>query len=292
MNGLCAAEAIAAQDAASSHQTFEVIHTDFIRRSKCLDANSRGLATPVDEQTGIPLPILPILPSDQTSNTSFSDFHHHFHPERQLVPGGDAKLALRRSRGQDLPRWLHEHYHRYFAGPEIPKERSDIFRTVVLACAGVVPKEALDFSNRKSGPKVVRVTNDLVHKTIAKTIKHEGLRRGSAGSYYRADIGIFFANYAIEQSLEDTISQSVIDEFLSTKKQARRKELGNLMIKKAILISIDPIVPVYADLRRDGLVHANNTDLYPRVRDFFVTSRTEDYHQALDRKFTTELQVA
>lgn len=79
----------------------------FTLRSSSRDPCSVGLAAPLDDLTGLPLPIVISPPFYGNSNDSFVDYHHSFHPERDLVYGDDAQVALRRSRGQNLPRWLH-----------------------------------------------------------------------------------------------------------------------------------------------------------------------------------------
>lgn len=252
-------------------------------RSSSRDQTSYGLATPVDELTGIPLPVIIIDPPHETANTEFHDYHHHFHPERDLIYSDDAELALRRARGQYLPRWLHEHYHHYFAGPELNYSRRQIFQTVVLACAGVVPRKAIDFSSYQ-GPKIVDVSDQNTYQALADSIKHEGERQSSIGGLARAQIGTFFANYAVEQSFEDVVSRKVINEFLDTENAARRKVLGNLMLREAIHLSVEPILPVDKVLRQEGILRKRKTDFRNLVTDYFVRSRHPEYFQAIDRK--------
>ncbi len=252
-------------------------------RETTRDPVSMGLATPTDELTGLPLPILIIDPPEKSANTSFVDYHHHYHPARDLETAGDAELALRRSRGQHLPRWLHEHYHTYFAGPEFPESRQDVFSRVVLACAGVVPRKAIDFSGF-NGPKLVEIWDDSRFQRIHTSIKHEGEKRSGSRNFYRSQIGVFFANYAIEQSFEDVVSDKVIDQFLSTKDPQRRKILGNLMLREAIDLSIAPVIPLHTSLKKEGIVRRRKTDLRDLIKDYFVRSRQADYYQAIDQK--------
>jgi hypothetical protein len=259
-------------------------------RSRSLDVKSLGLATPVDEQTGLPLPILITDPQSMNANINFVDYHHHFHPERELVYHNDALTALRRSRGQELPRWLHEHYHNFFAGPELPKNRKDIFGRVILACAGVVPRQVIDFGNGKATPRVVSMDNDNYYRFVAKTVKHEADKLNQSRKvsrshdFYRTQIGIFLANYAIEQPFQKTISSDVIDEFLMTGCQLRRKTLGNLMLREAIHIAVEPIVPLHRHLYRQGLAHRKPMELTDIVRDYFVRSRQQEYFMAMQKK--------
>jgi hypothetical protein len=253
-------------------------------RSTSRDPNSMGLATPIDEITGLPLPILIIDTEETSANTSFSDYHHHYHPERDLVSADDAMVALRRSRGQYLPRWLHEHYHKYFAGPEFPETRQEIFAVVVLACAGITPRKAIDFSGFE-GPKIVEVRDDRHYSRVVESVKHEGEKHGQTNSIYRSQIGMFFANYAIEQSIKDVVRDTLIDEFLNTTDMDRRKVLGNLMLSKAIGLSVEPVIPIHAEIKKHSIAR-RRTDLNKIVKDFFVSSRRPDYYKALDHKLS------
>ncbi len=258
----------------------------FLFRSSNRDPKSVGLATPLDELTKLPLPIIISEPRSKTANTCFSDYHHHYHPERDLVHGNDADMALRRARGQDLPRWLHEHYHKYFAGPEFPTNRADTFASVVLACAGVVPRKALDFTGKYEEPKIVEVWDNNRYQRIVSSTKHEAEKAGRSGGVFRAQIGIFFANYAIEQAFEEAVSERVIDEFLRSTDPERRKVLGSLMLSEAIKISVEPVVPIHQALKRENIARKRKTDLVMLVKDYFVRSRRPDYYAAIDRKLS------
>lgn len=262
---------------------------DFVLRSTSRDPCSVGLATPKDELTGLPLPIVISEPRFRSANTEFSDFHHSFHPERDMIHASDDLLALRRSRGQKLPRWLHEHYHKYFAGPEFPKSRQETFATVVLACAGVVPERAIDFD--MNGPKIITPRSGVQEQILVKSVRHEADKNSSHNNIYRAQIGMFFANYAIEQSIQEVVSEKVIEEFLHTNHDVRRRQLGNLMLKEGIKLSIEPILPIHAELKKQGRIKRRQTDLHARVHDFFVRSRRKDYFAALDKKWK-DLYVA
>ena len=114
-------------------------------------------STPIDtELTNLPLPVL-------MTGTDFSlngdNFHHHFHPSRsselgydpttgRLYPRDDlrrmAGMAVRTSRVQDIPIWLHSRYNNIFSGPPLPETLEEQFTTVVLVCAGIVPRQAID----------------------------------------------------------------------------------------------------------------------------------------------------
>ncbi len=240
-----------------------------------------GLVTPTDETTGLPIPIVPIDPRF-SHNGDFSDYHHLFHPRIDLVAQRhDADVALRKSFGQQLPRWLHEHYHRYFSGPVLPTSRQQKFTTVVLACAGVVPRSGLLFT--RDGPFLFERVSEEQYAAVGKTVRHEGLQNPDQTRQSRNDIGKFFANYALEQSFHEAFSDGLIDEFLNTPDAQRRRIIGNLMIKEAIERAVDPVRPVHAELVRSGLLIRRPTALPALVHDFFVRARRPDYFQAIDK---------
>ena len=242
------------------------------------EINFAGLETPTNRRTGLPLPIVIVDPPSRKANTSFWDFHHNFHPERHTARD-DGSRAVRMSRGQDLPRWLHEHYHQFFSGPQLPKTRQAQFRTCVLACAGVIPHSVIDFGGC-DGPRVRRATH-REYKLLTETVHYEGRNRKDGGQSQRNKIGKFFASYALEQNIRDAVSESVIDQFMFTQDKRLRKKLGNKMLKVAMNVAVDPVRPLYQDLRHDGQITGNINDPWKVVSRYFVERRLADYHQAL-----------
>lgn len=273
-------------ESAPRPESLESPYEGFLFRSVNRDPKSVGLAVPLDEITNLPLPIVISEPRNKSANTKFKDFHHHYHPERDLIHGNDADMALRRARGQNLPRWLHEHHHKYFAGPEFPETRTETFASVVLACAGVVPRKAIDYTSKYEEPRIVEVREDSFYQRMVGSIKHEAEIRGRYNGVYRAQIGMFFANYAIEQSFEKVIHARLIDEFLHSSDPERRKVLGNLMLSQAIKMSVEPVIPIHRDLKKASIARKKKTDLGQLVKDYFVRSRRPDYFAAIDRKLS------
>ena len=121
------------------------------------------LITPLDEISGMPLPILPqehLTIEDPTTN-----WHHAWHPKTDpglLDLGG---RALRHSRAQLVRMTDHNHgdankgkqvYHDFYAGPELPKTDREKFYQCVLSAAGYVPERAIDL--RGDEPVIRRMT--------------------------------------------------------------------------------------------------------------------------------------
>lgn len=124
------------------------------------------LITPVDEVSGIPLPILPqeLLPSD---NPAKANWHHPWHassaPELQTLGG----KALRHSRVQLVRTTDHNEgdrtrgkltYHDFYIGPKLPSDEPTQFNACVLACAGYIPERAIDL--RGDEPAEVIMTRE------------------------------------------------------------------------------------------------------------------------------------
>lgn len=265
------------------------IGTDnFAIRFPGTEENCHGFVNPEDPLTGLPLPVLLVDPPSLNANTTFVDYHHLQHPAKVLLGGDDASIALRRSYGQDLPRWLHEHYHQFFGGPVIPETRPEKFTRVVLACAGVVPRAAIEFT--KSGPFARESLNEEEYRRVLASTHHEGFMRNDKGRKYRNQIGMFFANYAVEQHIEMVITDSVIDQFLHTTDSVRQKELGNLMLKAGIEIAVESVRPLHKVAKESGLIKGRPTEPISVVKDFFLAARRQDYYTALRRKFNADYQ--
>lgn len=240
---------------------------------KCL-----GLETPIDEETGLPLMMIPVKPPNGRANSTFVDYHHPFHA-RALFVGDKDLRALRMSYGEDKPRWLHEHYHAFFAGPKLPSTRQGIFKASVLACANVVPRQGIDFSGY-DGPSLRDATNEE-YKGMVKAAHREALRRRDGGRYQRNTIGRFFADYAVDQAVDAVVSDKVIDEFLFTTDKLKRVQLGNFILDQAVDISVDPVRPLFTSLRRQKIVTPAMSEPHAIINAYFTPARRFDYHAAL-----------
>lgn len=257
------------------------------------------LETPVDEVTGLPLPILALRRHYLFSDI---DYHHTFHPKntielgritleeeglyddpvfKQFVHGLRLEgKSVRYSRGQVLPVWIHRRVHEVFYGPRLPATRQEKFATVVLALSGVVPRQAIHMLPH--GDYKVTGLTDKQHAFISSRERmHFQDAYGRESQIKRNWIGRFFAEYAMEQSINSIVSEPVIDEFLHSSDQARIKELGNLMLVSAINTSIDELMPMYNEAKSEAMLA--DKALQPRkvVRSFFTKNRFTDYYDAL-----------
>lgn len=259
--------------------------------SPCMN-ESIGLLTPTDAETGLPLPLIPLNLGFSARNMEV-DFHHGYHTEESFKQNAGLR-ALRTARGQCLPRWLHWKYHEYFSGPLVPTDEAAIFRSTVMAAAGVLPKQGIDF---KSGAPQIRDITRPEQRLLARYVHVEGELERCAARHgkkwqderyrtrfdrqQRKRIGSFFAEYAVEQRIDDVVSPVVIDEFLFTPKPSRRRELGDALLKAAIDVSVDPIRPLYHNLHNQGAVISPHPEPRSVVQMFFRARFRQDYHNAL-----------
>ncbi len=244
------------------------------------------LETPTCEITKLPLPIRVTEPARDVQPKDW-DYHHHFHPRLDPLLLGTAGKALRYSRGQYVPRKLHNRYHVLFGGSVLPEDDKEKFRLCVLSCAGIVPKEAIDVSS-KGEYQIVSLSKDE-HEDLARpdSVYIERARKfGNKEFYVRRRIGEFFMQYALQQNIRDIVSDRVIDEFLDASSlEQRKKELGNLILQTALGAAIEDVKPSHVAATEHGLVPstARYTRIRKVVRTFLAPSDLPTYHQAIPK---------
>lgn len=241
------------------------------------------LVTPVDELTGLPLPILPIEPQHGALFVRYN-YHHHFHPRRSEALQDEGGLAMRYSRGQMLPRSLHRRYHDVFAGPSLAATEEEKFKACVLACAGHIPRRAIDLSNIAEPSEVNLTEAEFDRSGIGRNTFVERSQKPAHAWVIRGRIGRFFATYALKQELGH-ISERVIDEFLHTTSAERIKELGNFMLSEAVEVAVEPVVPLHLQIIHQG----HSSPWFARrpstvVRRFFSKDYFPAYHEELRKK--------
>lgn len=246
--------------------------------------------TPVDEITGLPLPL--ILPDNfkPSGDSQLENWHHHFHPwtapELRSVGG----RALRSVRVQLVPASIHNlgdnTYHALFKGPELPLTEDRQFFISVLACAGYVSRFGIDMRSRDPTQPVVigddqfarlrvvpepkRITRSEVERfrtafpevpprqAVRKlTVKH---RRQAALSYegfrYGYDpVKVFFKDYLLERHIDLTRRQ--MNRFQSEKDERRRRSMGDVILARAAESATLGFKAQYRALYAAGLLHPN-----------------------------------
>lgn len=212
------------------------------------------MVAPIDEISGLSLPIAPKCNYESLADPNLSDEHHGFHDENDPRLKTVAGLALRNCRLQRIEKDLHNEgpfrYHPFISGPELPKTEFDYFSRCVLACAGVIPDRVLDLS---TGDPFVRPISPE-EAAFLRTQSEENEFSYKYISYRYKPISDFFISYALKQKL-DHIKEKDIDEFLHTKSERRKLRLGRLLLDESVEVATDSLRNKYAAYRRAELLH-------------------------------------
>ncbi len=246
--------------------------------------------TPIDPVTNLlPLPVL-ARSADFFKNKVNS--HHPFHPRRSWQLSGDvspsapfeqlgikeaAGLAVRYSRTQSLPIFLHDRYHKIFYGPPLPEDIKSQFTTVVLACAGVVPRQAIDLSS--SGEvKIVSFSKNDYEKTRHK-INFEAASKKQYSK--RPQISNFLVNYMLEIQREDMLSQTRVESLVASVMRPRNDEERRRAAREILAIAIEPsieeLIPAHEDAKQERMVNHPRKNLGEIVLRFISPGETYDY---------------
>ena len=206
-------------------------------------------ASPLDIETGIPLPVmpradLPPVPTGSVRNLlRVADWHHPFHPRALLVGKSLGEQAIRDCRIQWVEYDDHHHkFHGAFDGPDLPQTDDERFRTVVLAAAGYVPDRAVGFVGPV--PAIRRFTASQ-RERLWQTGQ---LRVGNPMS-----VRDFLLDYALRRDFIG-INDSTIDEFLHTSSSVRRRELGTTLLAIAAYDAVSPVRLLYRSSRESHLL--------------------------------------
>ena len=243
------------------------------------------IITPTCEATGLPLPLLPAELRENGALLLRMNFHHHFHPNNHPILQGLAGRALRYSRGQIIDKPTHKSYHKKLSGPILPQSEKEIFHDIVFSCAGVVPQQAIDLSEPE-GYRVINLSPEHFEKVSSPhSIYIEGAHHPKRSIRTRREIGKFFAHYAINQDLQDVLSEIVVEEFLDKQTYGqRRKELGNFILREALGVSIDGLVPTHRALISEGYVTPKRSQqgLFTVMRKFFTKDFFPAYYDEIE----------
>jgi len=249
------------------------------------------LVTPVDELSGLPLPIAPteyILPQE---SPNFADWHHHFHPASHEDMKSIGGIAIRNCRVQLVARRDHNEgpssYHRFYSGPPIPEEENDQFSLTVLACAGYIPSQAIDL--RSGEPKVV----DLSH-TQQKILRQRQDVFGYRNLRYAYDpIRSFYTEYSMSRDIS-CLNEIEIEEFLTTKDELRQKFLGHFLLAQVVKIASEDVHAKYIAVRRAGLLHPfMPAEPYSLVKyKLGANGRREELFPRLGQRFKEQYGIA
>ncbi len=243
--------------------------------------------TPVDENTGLPLPIYPA--SDDLGVRSKKlgcNWHHLFNPRNdEILASTDGGAFLRDSRLQLTPKWLHERYHQIYTGPPIPEVGRDQLLLGVLAVAGYLPELAIDVTRSEDRDSKVVLDEALYRQmTGPRSQRHDIGKQINAQRFAR--IGRFMMAEVLNQNIEE-IDQSILDQFLETKDQELRLRLGRTIIDALIEQVTEPIEPIYAKAYRQNKLATTHIRRPSGIIKVVTASRHHDYIEDLRQKIIT-----
>lgn len=211
------------------------------------------LVTPIDEYTGLPPLIAPKYEWLPLNLPEIADQHHAWHPGQELKTNL-AGIALRNSLLEVTARESHNEsedaYHRFYRGPAIPTNETDIFRRCVVACAGVIPETVIDIQNGEPGVRPI-TTKERWYFRIPAENDEFGYRYVK---YNYEPIRNFFKDFIFKQKLTH-LREGLFDEFLHTKDQTEKLKIGKLLIANAVAVASDDVREPYYAMRRQGLTH-------------------------------------
>lgn len=225
------------------------------------------LDTPVDIYTGLPAVFLPpdnLPPPPRPGQQNLdrrADWNHHFpkfevRSNSNLVISGLGELALLNSRKQ----WVdfiqhHEIYNYEYNGPRQPETEDELFRTSVFALAGYIPEEAIDLSKPESmrSAKVDEQTRRKLWETgQVRVVDQHSVRNYLFWHVLQQD-----ANHLQLEKVQELLSGNTSYE--------TKIYLAHAIAAKVVERAVEPIAPIYEDLRRRHLLHPGAEK---KARDF------------------------
>lgn len=248
----------------------------------------------IDYETRLPYPIAPTWGRRQLEN-NWEDRHHAAYQRMAPELQGDAGRAVRHSRVQLVPRWLHNRYHGFYPdGIELPQTELDKFCFSVLACAGVIPDKAIDVSGKK--PQLVNIDPKgyRYFRRPGRLHPEYKINKYTKDDDYAKHRGIFFMKYILENNLEE-ISPELLERFLLIDKQKhskRRLQMGWLIVGKAIEVATEPIKPLYKKAQEMGMLDKSCPTDPRQVIKRAVRHHPPNYFDELERRVGQLIEVA
>lgn len=239
------------------------------------------------EQRPVPIdPIIemphPLLVYDVRPHEPWN-YDHMFFPRRSPLLQDLGGIAVRRCYGQFIPIRIHNLKNRYFNSVVLPETEDQQFRTVVKGFAGVVSRWAVDMRQVIGGDDpLVYMDDETFERTTDRfSMYHQHARRVRGDRHVRREVGQFMMDYALQINLRDLIPDGVLSEFLETNNVARKYELGNLIINRALNARLDPIAPEVTALRKLGLVQKRRPGVRELPNKLILRTEKRGYHQLL-----------
>lgn len=198
------------------------------------------METPTER--GIPLPLVPI--DDPRMPEGAFNWHHHFHPRTSPLLTDDEGAVIRASRLQkSLAYGNHTEYHQWYEGPHLPQTDEERLGVIILARAGYIPEHGILMRGSRRKPQIVTLNQRQRWLLMDQT----QLRSGSIGLTKE-----YLTKLVLAQDL--STHTSLIDEFLETKDQERKRSIGGFLIGDALHQVISPAAADYLNAWRTGRI--------------------------------------
>lgn len=263
-----------------------------IDESFLIEPNEGALRAPVDERTGMPLPIAPRSDLNSVPAGLVND-HHAYHPRLSPALRTRGGIAIRNSRIQRVHRTQHNHgprsFHAIFQeGPIVPCEESEQIGLCGLGVAGYIPDRVVD--TRQGEPRVrsikewefrrLREPGELLPPlprqvkkfrdkwlpeatlTDAKNKLLSNRERQASLGYRHVQYGLdpirsFITSFVLEQDLSEVKSSLRRDFLLRHDIQAGLTLLGiaSVIASRKSNVNGIPFNEVYDDLYIEGRLH-------------------------------------
>lgn len=194
--------------------------------------------TPIDEFSGMPLPISPEYLEERPNSFFYmGNDHHIWHRDgdedsRNWALGD---RALRASRVQVVPYGVHMRYHDVCSGPQFPLDDDERAWATIGAVVGYVPDRAMVF-RKLDRVDLVRLSRDTRERMWA-------MGQIRVDSIY--SVREFLCGYLLNREGLD-IQESMIDEFLHTRDEAWRLRLGNGLLRRIARYAMEPLDRLYS----------------------------------------------
>ncbi len=242
---------------------------------------------PLDEYSGIPLPILPVPapPQDLTTRPYLEEFcrmdeHHAFFPNEDFTT--EPERVLRHSRLQYGGRWAHGKYHELYQGVKYPTNLRGQFRVAILAAAGYIPDEAVDV--RENRPERVELSPAQQQLIRGRIHTEERISDRTGLDINRSHRGIFFMQYALSQDFASLGIEATLEEYLSTADDRRRLRLGFRIFDMAFERAGDDFVDLYSIARRQGNIPHYQPETPRKLVRRVVHGHQQNYFPKLTRR--------
>lgn len=234
---------------------------------------------PIDH-IGMPLPILytSLPPGIEDSQNK----HHAFFQRTNFLNGTEGTRAVRFSRIQLTPQYLHDRFHKSFnGGVDIPKNEYEEFKLTILGFAGYLPLRGVDLS--RSDARTVNMTHDQ-----KRELRLPGTFVTEADPTKQNEIGSFLVSYAVRHGLNN-VDKDLIGSFLEETDEEKRLSQGLKIIERAAEVAVEPFELVYKAACRRGALKRGITACPHKLIKKHLKSNVPAFTDVLKKELTAVL---